>query len=198
MPAAFFMGRSNSVVSIASNFESSPERDSRIQQGELATMSTDELLNRELPTPGATGTSIPNSTMRRAMAMNLADWQSSSVQARGVACAYTDSLWWRQPGDAPIYLPALILDAQRSEDELFAEIEQVEENWATEAFTLWDCCGIVDLSKIGFEQEWKHPWYLRPMAPIAPLTLPEGLTLEIVANAEQLDEFERASWVGFE
>lgn len=158
-------------------------------------MSTDKLLNHDQPssTTGTTG-----DTMTRAMALNLANWTDSSVKARGVETATTESLWWRQPGDAPIYLTALIFNAQTSDDELFSEVKLVEDAWGTRDFDLWDCCGAHDLSKGGFEQVWKNPWYLRPASAIAAAALPEGLFIEIVASADQLAEFEWASWVGFE
>lgn len=42
--------------------------------------------------------------MTRAMALNLADWHTASVQHFGVVSDYTATLWWRQPGGSGIYL----------------------------------------------------------------------------------------------
>jgi len=136
--------------------------------------------------------------MSKAMALNLADWHTSSIKHFGVQSYYTDSLWWRRPGHAPIYLGALIHDAETPDEELFAELEAVKDVWGVQNFGLYDCFGTRDLTKIGFTRAVKNPWYLRSPAPAPALNLPEGLSIEIARTAEQIADFERASWEGFE
>jgi GNAT superfamily N-acetyltransferase len=132
------------------------------------------------------------------MALNLADWQRSSIQHFGIQSFYTNSLWWRQPGGSGIYLGALIYDAQTPDDETFAELQAVEKHWGAEAFGVYDCWGTRDLTKIGFRRVVKNPWYLRPPGIAPALDLPEGLSIEIATTPQQLADFERASWEGFE
>ena len=168
--------------------------------GELATMSPDLLnddhfLNNNRPN---LATLTVDDMMTRAMALNLADWTDCSVRAFGISTARTKSLWWRKRGHAPIYLPAIIVDGQTADDELFSELRSVEEVWASTGFDLYECWGKRDLSQIGFEQRWKNPWYLRSPGGIAEVALPAGLSIEIVTTGDQLAEFERASWEGFE
>lgn len=141
---------------------------------------------------------LANSSMTHAMALNLAAWHRSSVQALGVQSFYTDTLWWRRPGGSGIYLGAIILDAQTPDDVLLAELNRVRAAWGTESFGIYDGWAIRDLSCIGLKQTVKNPWYLRLPANAPTLTLPEGLTIEIAKSAQQLADFERASWEGFE
>jgi GNAT superfamily N-acetyltransferase len=137
-------------------------------------------------------------TMSRAMALNLAAWHDSSVKPFGLQTFWTGSLWWRQRGNAPIYLAAIVVDGQTPNDALFSDLRTVQDAWAATTIDLYECWGRRDLSGIGFEQRWKNPWYLRPAASIAESTLPDGLSIETVTTADQLAEFERASWEGFE
>jgi hypothetical protein len=139
-----------------------------------------------------------NHTTTQPMALNLADWHRSSIQHFGVESDYTRSLWWRQAGGSGIYLGALIYDAQTPDDETFAELQEVESAWAPQGFWIYDCWGTRDLSSINFKQVVKNPWYLRPAGAAPALNLPEGLSIEIVKTPQQLADFERASWEGFE
>ena len=132
------------------------------------------------------------------MALNLADWQASSVQHFGVESMYTDSLWWRRPGGADIYLAALIHDAQRPNAETFAELQIVDELWGEHGYAVYDCWGTRDLTQIGLKPIVKNPWYVRPPSAAVALDLPEGLVIELVKTPQQLADFERASWEGFE
>jgi GNAT superfamily N-acetyltransferase len=132
------------------------------------------------------------------MALNLADWHRSSIQSFGIQSFYTDSLWWRQPGGSGIYLGAILLDAETPDEKLFAELNRVQTAWTPQGFALYDCWARRDLAEAGFERVVKNPWYLRGPAAIPLSMLPEGLSIEIVANAQQLADFERATWEGFE
>lgn len=135
----------------------------------------------------------------KAMALNVAAWTDSSVVCLGVQTFCNESLWWRKPGGSPIYLPAIITDAEVSDDVLHADLRLVEAEWGTEGIGLWDCWAVRDLSGVGFTREWMENWCLRPPSPLpGNFTLPPGLSIEAVTNAKELAEFEEASWAGFE
>jgi hypothetical protein len=132
------------------------------------------------------------------MAWNLADWHTASVHALGVESFYTDTLWWRRPGGSPIYLGAILLEGHTPDGEVDAALRRLQEVWDFEEFALYDCWAKRDLTGIGFKQTVKNPWYLRAPAPAPAVTLPEGLSIELVTHAQQLADFERATWEGFE
>jgi len=165
----------------------------QIKNRENATLST-----HNLSTTSTEYTSTEHDAVSKAMALNLADWHLASVKYFGIESYYNDSLWWRRPGDAPIYLGALIHDGQIADEETFAELQAVKDIWGEEGFSVYDCWGKRDLSKIGYHFVVKNPWYLRPPAPAPVLNLAEGLTIEIAKTPQQLADFERASWEGFE
>ena len=136
--------------------------------------------------------------LTRAMALNQDDWHTSSVQHFGVASYYTDTLWWRQPGGSGIYLGAAIHDAELPDAEVLADLAVVQAAWGGQGFAVYDFWGTRDLAAAGFRRMVKNPWYLRLPAPAPALDLPEGLTIEIARTLQQLADFERASWEGFE
>jgi hypothetical protein len=139
-----------------------------------------------------------DNSMTRAMAVNLADWHRSSLQGFGVESFYTDGLWWRQPGGSGIYLGAIVIDAQTPDDALFAELNRVQKSWEPAGFGLYDCWATRNLAGIGFDRAVKNPWYLRDPAASPEPKLPDRLSIEIVTSAQQLADFEWASWAGFE
>lgn len=135
----------------------------------------------------------------KAMALNVAAWVDSSVACLGVQTFRTERLWWRKPGGSPIYLSAIVTDAEAADEVLHADLRLVESAWRTEEISLWDCWAAYDLSDVGFKRQWVEPWYLRHPSPIpGNFTPPAGLSIEVVTNAKQLAEFEEASWEGFE
>jgi len=135
----------------------------------------------------------------KAMALNVAAWIDSSVVSLGVQTFRTASLWWRKPGGSPIYLSAIVTDAEVADDVLHADLRLVETAWGTEGISLWDCWAVRDLSGVGFKRQWMERWYLRhPSRLPRNFTLPPGLSIETVTNAKELAEFEQASWEGFE
>ncbi len=134
----------------------------------------------------------------RAMALNCAAWTESSVRALGVAASQTRSLWWREPGGSPIYLAALIFDADAPDQRIFDELGQVHTAWGTSLISLYDCWATRDLGAVGYERRFETPWYVRPASPIAPPELPTGLSIELVSTSDHLADFERATCLGFE
>lgn len=143
---------------------------------------------------------LENQAATQAMARNLADWSDASIRCYGVETFYTPGLWWRQPGGSPIYLAGVIFDAETPDDVLLPELGRVQEIWKAAGLETWvyDCAARRDLRSLGFEHQWSNPWYLRQPAPITPAALPEGLSIETVTTAEQLGDFEVATWQGFE
>ena len=97
-------------------------------------------------------------TMTRAMALNLAVWHEISVKPYGIQTFWTESLWWRERGNAPIYLAAIVMDGQTPDNALFSDLQTVQEAWAATTIELYECWGRRDLSEIGFEQRWNTPW----------------------------------------
>jgi GNAT superfamily N-acetyltransferase len=142
-------------------------------------------------------TNPPEDSLSGAMALNLAAWTESSARCYGVETGYTPSLWWRRPGGSGIYLTTLIHNAQTPDEELFADLRTVQAAWAPETIYVWDCWATRDLSILGYEQKWRTPWFLRPAGAITMPALPEGVAIESVTTADQLAEFEWASWEGF-
>jgi GNAT superfamily N-acetyltransferase len=136
--------------------------------------------------------------MTRAMALNLVAWMDASLQPFDVSTFTTGSIWQRRPGGSAIYLGAVILDPQAADEVVMADLDRVVAAWGDQGFALYDCWATRDLRALGFERIVQNPWYLRPPSPLRPAPLPAGLTIEAVATVEQLIEFERASWVGFE
>src|SRR3972149_3032705 len=133
------------------------------------------------------------------MALNVAAWIDSSVVNLGVETFQTEGLWGRKPGGSPIYLSAIVTDAEVADDVLHANLRLVEAAWGSEEISLWDCLAVYDLSGLGFKRQWMEHWYLRHPSPLPrKFTLPSRLSIEVVSNAEQLAEFEEASWEGFE
>ncbi|MBV7328285.1 hypothetical protein KFU94_08495 [Chloroflexi bacterium TSY] len=135
--------------------------------------------------------------MTRAMALNVAAWTDSSVQAFDVPTSTTDSIWWRQPGGSGIYLGASLIDDQTTEDELATDLSKAIDFWRPDGFTLYDCWASRDLTSLGLEKRVQNPWYLRAPGPLTELPPPEGLSIEIVTTEEQLALFEEASRLGF-
>ena len=135
----------------------------------------------------------------KAMALNVAAWIDSSVACLGIQTFQSEHLWWRKPGGPPIYLSAIVTDAEAANDVLHADLRVVETAWGTGGISLWDCWAVYDLSGVGFKRQWMEHWYYRHPLPLASnFALPAGLSVEVVTNAEQLAEFEEASWEGFE
>lgn len=135
----------------------------------------------------------------KAMALNVAAWVDSSVVSLGVETFRTEGLWWRKPGGSPIYLSAIVTDGEVADEVLRADLRPVQAAWSSRAIALWDCWAVHDLTELGFERQWMERWYLRHPSPLPPMfALPVGLSIEVVSKAEQLAEFEQASWEGFE
>jgi GNAT superfamily N-acetyltransferase len=155
-------------------------------------------MSQETLLPQNPAPALTDRAATRSMALNLCDWMHSSIRWYGVESAYTETLWWRQPGGSGIYLGAVIVDGEKPDSEVLADLRRVQEAWGSQKISLWDCWGRRDLGEIGLVRHWKNPWYLRPAAPLAATAIPDGLSIEKVTTEEGLAGFERASWIGFE
>jgi len=78
----------------------------------------------------------------KAMALNVAAWIDSSVVNLGVETFQTEGLWWRKPGGSPIYLSAIVTDAEVADDVLHADLRLVEAAWGSEELSVWDCWAV--------------------------------------------------------
>lgn len=136
----------------------------------------------------------------QAMARNLVAWTEVSVRSYGIQTTHAPGLWWRQPGGSGIYLAAVILGDQTPDELILAEMQKVRDAWTAAGLDAWvyDCAATRDLSSLGFGSMWQTPWYLRPPAPITPDAPPDGIAIETVTTADQLADFEVATWQGFE
>lgn len=133
----------------------------------------------------------------RAMALNWAAFNSSCVRALGLSISQTRSLWWREPGGSPIYLAALLLDPNVADQAIFDDLVSVHDAWTGSPIQLYDLWACRDLAGLGYTRLFQNPWYLRSAAPIEACELPLGLSIEVVRTPEELAEFERASYFGF-
>ena len=120
------------------------------------------------------------------------------MHALGLATFQSPVIWWREPGGSPIYLAALLLDPDASDQTVFDELASVHEAWKGSAIQLYDFWATRDLKRLGYTRLFQNPWYVRSAAPIEPCEMPKGLCIEIVKTSEQLVEFERASHIGFD
>lgn len=140
---------------------------------------------------------LPQPTATHAMALNLAAWMGSSLRPYDVATETTDSIWWRQPGASGIYLGALTIADHASDAELHADFGLVTHAWQPKQFGLYDCWASRDLNPLGFKKIVQNPWYLRPAEPLSVLTIPAGLSINVVTAPAELAAFEEASRLGF-
>ena len=136
--------------------------------------------------------------MTRAMALNLVEWMEASLLPFGIHAFRNDFLWQRQPGGSGIYLGAVILDDEAGDDVVCAALSSQRELWRGDEFWLYDCWATRDLGRISFTRGEANPWYLRLPAIPPALRAPGGIHIEIVTTVDELAEFERASWLGFE
>ena len=143
---------------------------------------------------------MTSDTVTQAMALNLADWMSASLHPFAVECFADGALWWRQPGGSGIYLGATNVGKYNTSAEFVKELAKVVAAWGEQEFALYDCWGNCDLAAAGFTRLVQNPWYWRAAGPLVTNNdqLPPGLRVERVTTADELQQFERASWVGFE
>jgi GNAT superfamily N-acetyltransferase len=136
--------------------------------------------------------------MTRAMALNLIEWMDASLQPFGVHTFRNDSLWQRHPGGSGIYLGAVLIDDQMDTEAIYAAMRDLRELWHGEGFALYDCAATYDLTPVGFSPLEANLWYLRPPSAAPEPRAPGEIVIEVVATVDELVDFERASWLGFE
>jgi ribosomal protein S18 acetylase RimI-like enzyme len=129
-------------------------------------------------------------------AKNWADWHGSQLHAHGLNCVNSDLLWSCPSAGPPIYLGAITL-SEGNDARLYREISELAEARGQDEFILVDSWMALDLAGLGFSLGETEPWYLRAPAPLPGRHVPEGLLIERLTNASQLEQFERASVEGF-
>ncbi len=143
----------------------------------------------------------------QAAARNQAAWADRQLRAHGLECRYSDSLWtcW-QPGPATAIhpqavtlTPGLIAEPPA----LMREIEQLVAAREQDQLEVIDWWRALDLTSLGFELAWNTgiepaPYLVRPPGVHPPVAVPPELEVERVRTPETLEEFEEASFEGFE
>ena len=143
----------------------------------------------------------------QAAARNQAAWADKQLRAHGLECRYSDSLWtcW-QGGEATAIHPQAVTLTPGSAAErpaLMREIEQlvaVREHDELEVIDWWRA---LDLTSLGFEFKWNTgiepaPYLMLPPGLHTPVAIPPELEVERVRTPETLEEFEEASFEGYE
>ena len=140
-------------------------------------------------------------------ARNQATWADRQLRAHGIECRYSDSLWtcW-QPGPATAIHPQAVTLTPGSAAEkpaLMREIEQLVAAREQDQLKVNDWWRALDLTSLGFELIWNTevepaPYLVRPPGVHPPVTVPPELEVTQVSRPETLEEFEEASFEGFE
>lgn len=143
----------------------------------------------------------------QAAARNQAAWADKQLRAHGLECRYSDSLWtcW-QGGEATAIHPQAVTLTPGSAAErpaLMREIEQLVAAREHNQLEVIDWWRALDLTSLGFEFKWNTgiepaPYLVLPPSLHTPVAIPPELEVEQVRTPETLEEFEEASFDGFE
>lgn len=79
---------------------------------------------------------MTSDTTTQAMALNLADWMSASLQPLGIEYTYDGTLWWRRPGGSGIYLGATNVGKYTTSADFTNDLAKVVAAWGEEGFSL--------------------------------------------------------------
>ncbi len=126
-----------------------------------------------------------------AAAANLAGWHD--LQLRALGCrTERNADWWWTTDDAPgLYLRAIAL---RPDAPLAAVTDRLHPSgWSG----ICDPWAILDAAPAGFLPDGDRPWMARPVAPVAPGALPDGVSITAVHDPSELVEHELAAALGF-
>ena len=122
-----------------------------------------------------------------AAAANLAGWHDLQLRSLGHATERDDGWWWT-PDDVPgLYLRAIALAPGADPGRIAARLHPA--SWTG----LSDPWGTADPTPYGFLIDGDRPWMHRPAGPLQPGTLPPGVSLERVTDAEGLVALELAA-----
>ena len=143
----------------------------------------------------------------QAAARNQAAWADKQLRAHGIECRYSDSLWtcW-QPGPATvIHHQAVTLTPVSAAEKpaLMREIEQLVAAREQDQLEVMDWWRALDLTCLGFELIWNTgvepaPYLVRQPGERPPDAAPPELEVSQVRTPETLEEFEEATFEGFE
>ncbi|MFN8441800.1 MAG: hypothetical protein U0175_13560 [Caldilineaceae bacterium] len=100
---------------------------------------------------------MTSDTATKAMALNLADWMSASLQPLGVEAYVEGSLWWRRPGGSGIYLGATNVGKYTTSADFTNDLAKVVAAWGEETFSLYDCWGAYELPRRALSTRYRIP-----------------------------------------
>ena len=142
----------------------------------------------------------------QASARNQAAWADKQIRAHGIECRYSDVLWtcWGSGVATEIHDEAVAIAPRSSEHDtrIVDEIEQLVAAHGNELVVM-DWWSELDLTHLGFELVRNtgvepSPYLYRPPGGEPTIDPPPELEIERVTNSEELQEFEEATFHGYE
>ncbi len=142
-----------------------------------------------------------------AAARNQAAWADWQLRAHGIECRYSDSLWtYWQSGPGTVIHPEAITLTPGSAGDKSAAIREIEKLVAArehDRLDVVDWWSEIDLGPLGFELAQNTgvepaPYLIRSPGPVPPVAAPSELEVSQVTTPDALEEFEKASFEGFE
>ena len=143
----------------------------------------------------------------QAAARNQAAWADKQIRAHILECRYSDSLWtcWQSGPATAIHHQAVTLTpgSVAETPALMQEIEQLVVAHEQDQVEVIDWWRVLNLTSLGFELPGNTgiepaPYLLRPPGVQPSVAIPPELEIERVRTPETLEEFEEASFEGFE
>ena len=143
----------------------------------------------------------------QAAARNQAAWADKQLRAHGIECKYSDSLWtcWQSGPATEIHHEAVTLTPGSAAENsaLMREIEELVAAREQDRLEVVDWWRALDLTTLGFEFIMNTavepaPYLVRPPGVHPPVAVPPELEVTEVRTPETLEEFEEASFEGFE
>lgn len=142
-----------------------------------------------------------------ASAKNHAAWADKQIRAHGIDCRYSEWLWtcWQSGQGTEIHHQAITLTSGSNLEtpSIDREIEQLTSSRENERLEVVDWWQTLDLASLGFELTWNGdtnamPYLVLPVEGRSSILPPPELEVARVTTAEELVEFERASFHGFD
>lgn len=138
--------------------------------------------------------------LRLAYSRNMAAWQEWQLGALGLECRRADSIWsWSERGPG-IRLTAITISkgTKEAKEEQLAVVERLVELRPNGKLSVMDSWMDLDLTHLGFELDGHSPFYVRPPGPLPATAIPSELEIAQVSSPADLQDFELASFQGFE
>lgn len=143
----------------------------------------------------------------QAAARNDAAWADKQIRAHGIECRYSESLWtcWQSGPATAIHHEAVTLTPESAGENpaTMREIEQLVATREKDQLAVQDWWRVLDLTSLGFELVWNTgiepaPVFMRRPGKHPPDAVPSELEVVRVRTREVLEEFEEASFEGFD